>query len=71
MHHPTDMIAYTTAFVIPDVEQIALWVYREGWLERDRLSGSTRRDRSDDPPYHERTRYHAATSLSDRTKTCP
>ena len=30
MHHPTDMIAYTTAFVTPDVEQIALWVYREG-----------------------------------------
>ena len=47
MHHPTDRIAHTTAFVTPVVElwlerEIAQWVY-------------PMKDRSDDPSHHERT----------------
>ena len=47
MHHPTDRIAHTTAFVTPVVEhwlerEIAQWVYHM-------------KDRSDDPSHHERT----------------
>ena len=47
MHHPTDRIAHTTAFVTPVVEhwlerEIAQWVYPT-------------KDRSDDPSHHERT----------------
>ena len=47
MHHPTDRIAHTTAFVTPVVEQwlegeIAQWVH-------------PMKDRSDDPSQHERT----------------
>ena len=47
MHHPTDKIAHTTAFVIPVVEhwlerEIAQWVY-------------PMKDRLDDPSHHERT----------------
>ena len=47
MHHPTDRIAHTTAFVTPLVEhwlerEIAQWVYPT-------------KDRSDDPSHHERT----------------
>ena len=49
MHRPTDRIAHTTAFVTPVVEhwlerQIAQWVH-------------PMKDRSDDPPHHERTLY--------------
>ena len=47
MHHPTDRIAHTTAFVTPVVEhwleqEIAQWVHPT-------------KDRSDDPSHHERT----------------
>ena len=47
MHHPTDRITHTTAFVTPVVEhwleqEIAQWVHRM-------------KDRSDDPLHHERT----------------
>ena len=47
MHHPTDRIAHTTAFVTPVVEhclegQIAQWVH-------------PMKDRSDDPSHHEQT----------------
>ena len=47
MHHPTDRIAHTTAFVTPVVEQwperkIAQWVH-------------PMKDRSDDPSHNERT----------------
>ena len=47
MHHPTDRIAHTTAFVTPVAEhwlerEIAQWVYYM-------------KDRSDDPSHHERT----------------
>ena len=49
MHHPTDRITHTTAFVTPVVEhwlkgEIAQWVH-------------PMKDRSDDPPHHERTLY--------------
>ena len=47
MHHPTDRITHTTAFVTPVVQhwlerEIAQWVY-------------PMKDRSDDPSHHERT----------------
>ena len=47
MHHPTDRISHTTAFVTPVVEhrleqEIAQWVH-------------PMKDRSDDPSHHERT----------------
>ena len=47
MHHPTDRIAHTTAFVTPVVEH---WVEREiaQWVH-------PMKDRSDDPSHHERT----------------
>ena len=54
MHHPTDRITHTTAFVTPVVEH---WLKREiaQWVH-------PMKDRSDDPPYHERTLYLWATS---------
>ena len=47
MHHPTDRLAHTMAFVTPVVEhwlecEIAQWVHHM-------------KDRSDDPSHHERT----------------
>ena len=47
MHHPTDRITHTTAFVTPVVEhwlewEIAHWVH-------------SMKDRSDDPSHHEQT----------------
>ena len=47
MHHPTDRIAHTTAFVTPVVEH---WLEREigQWVH-------SLKDRSDDPSHHERT----------------
>ena len=55
MHHPTDMITHTTAFVTPVVEhwlkrEIAQWVHHEGhrmvsrccWGQRRHLVASTR-----------------------------
>ena len=47
MHHPTDRIAHTTAFVTPDVEH---------WLERKIAQWvHPMKDRSNDPSHHERT----------------
>ena len=47
MHHPTDRIAHTTAFVIPVVEH---------WLEREIAQWvHPMKDRSDDPSHYERT----------------
>ena len=47
MHHPTDRIAHTTAFITPVVEH---------WLERKIAQWvHPMKDRSDDPSHHERT----------------
>ena len=47
MHHPTDSIAHTMAFVTPVVEH---------WLEREIAQWvHPMKDRSDDPSHHERT----------------
>ena len=47
MHHPTDRMAHTTAFVTPVVEH---------WLEREIAQWvHPMKDRSDDPSHHERT----------------
>ena len=47
MHHPTDRIAHTTAFVTPVVEH---------WLEREIAQWAhPMKDRSDDPSHCERT----------------
>ena len=47
MHHPTDRIIDTTAFVTPVVGH---------WLEREIAQWvHPMKDRSDDPSYHERT----------------
>ena len=49
MHHPTDRITHTTAFVTPVVEH---------WLEREIAQWVHHvKDRSDDPSHHERTLY--------------
>ena len=56
MHHPTDRITHTTAFVSPVVEH---------WLEREIAQWvHTMKDRSGDPSYHERTLLPGATSRS-------
>ena len=53
MHHPTDRIIHTTAFVKPVVEH---------WLEREIAQWVHQmKDRSDDPSHHE---LHGATSRS-------
>ena len=47
MHHPTDRITHTTAFVTPVVEH---------WLEREIAQWvHLMKDRSNDPSHHERT----------------
>ena len=47
MHHPTDRITHTMTFVTPVVEH---------WLEREIAQWvHPMKDRSDDPPHHERT----------------
>ena len=47
MHHPTDRIAHTTAFVTPVVEH---------WLEREIAQWvHSMKDCSDDPSHHKRT----------------
>ena len=47
MHHPTDRIAHTMAFVTPVVKH---------WLEREIAQWvHPMKDRSDDPSHHERT----------------
>ena len=49
MHHPTDRITHTTAFVTPVVEH---------WLEREIAQWvHPMKDRSDDPSHHEQTLY--------------
>ena len=49
MHHPTDRITHTMAFVTPVVEH---------WLEREIAQWvHPMKDRSDDPSHHERTLY--------------
>ena len=49
MHHPTDRIIHTTAFVTPVVEH---------WLEREIAQWvHSMKDRSDDPSHNERTLY--------------
>ena len=56
MHHPTDRIPHTTAFVTPVVEH---------WLEREIAQWvHPMKDRSDDPSHHERTLYLWVTSRS-------
>ena len=56
MHHPTDRITHTTAYVTPVVEH---------WLEREIAQWvHPMKDRSDDPSHHERTLYLWATSRS-------
>ena len=61
MHHPTDRIAHTTAFVTPVVEH---------WLEREIAQlVHPMKDRSDDPSHHERTllpRSYISLSRDDR-----
>ena len=47
MHHPTDRLAHTTAFVTPVLEH---------WLEREIVQWvHSLKDRFDDPSHHERT----------------
>ena len=47
MHHPTDRIAHTNAFVTPVMEH---------WLEREIAQWvHAMKDRSDDPSHHEQT----------------
>ena len=47
MHHPTDRITHTIAFVTPVVKH---------WLEREIAQWvHPMKDRSDDPSHHERT----------------
>ena len=47
MHHPTDRIIHTTAFVTPVAEH---------WLEREIAQWvHPMKDQSDDPSHHERT----------------
>ena len=54
MHHPTDRITHTTAFVTPVVEH---------WLEREIAQRvHPMKDRSDDPPHHERNMYKDAST---------
>ena len=62
MHHPTYRITHTTAFVTPVVEH---------WLEREIAQWvQPMKDRSDDPPHHERTLYLWATSRSVLVESC-
>ena len=63
MHHPTDRIAHTTAFVTPVVEH---WLVREiaQWVHPTK-------DRSNDPSHHERTLLpRSYTSLHLARETC-
>ena len=52
MHHPTDRITHTTAFVTPVVDH---------WLEREIAQWvHPMKDQSDDPSHHERQRTQAS-----------
>ena len=58
MHHPTDRITHTTAFVTPVVEH---------WLEREMAQWvHPMKDWSDDPPHHEWMLYLWATVFGER-----
>ena len=60
MHHPTDRITHTTAFVTLVVEH---------WLEREIAQWvHPMKDRSDDPSHHERTLYLWATPRSSEVE---
>ena len=55
MHHPTDRIAHTMAFVTPVVKH---------WLEREIAQWvHPMKDRSDDPSHHERTHLPRGTRI--------
>ena len=56
MHHPTDRITHTTAFVTPVVDHWLEWEIAQ-WVH-------PMKDRCDDPSHHERTLYLWATSRS-------
>ena len=62
MHHPTDRIAHTTAFVTPVVVH---------WLEREIAQWvHSMKYRSDDPSYHGRTLLpRSYISLHNKSKT--
>ena len=56
MHHPTDRITHTTAFVTPVVEH---------WLEREIAQWfHLMKDRSDDPSHHELTNRNSGYSFT-------
>ena len=58
MHHSTDRIAHTTAFVTPVVEN---------WLEREIAQWvHPMKDRSDHPSHHERTQHLAPIAKRDK-----
>ena len=65
MHHPTDRITHTTAFVTPVVEH---------WLEREIAQWvHPMKDRSDDPSHDERTllpQSYISLLLMSRAYTC-
>ena len=81
MHHPTDRIAHTTGFVTPVVEhwlerEIAQWridptTHRTmsecSYYRATFCSGSTMKDRSDDPSHHEPMLYLWAKSRTGST----
>ena len=61
MHHPTDRITHTTAFVTPVVEH---------WLEREiDQCVHPMKDRSDDPSHHERTLFPRSYKHGDTSMT--
>ena len=64
MHHPTNRIAHTTAFVTP---------VGEHWLEREIAQWvNPMKDRSDDPSHHERTllpRSYISLQVKTKVKT--
>ena len=61
MHHPTDRITHTTAFVAPVVEH---------WLEREIAQWvQPMKDRSDDPSHHVVCK-HAGISLVTALDKC-
>ena len=62
MHHPTDRITHTTAFV---TREHFVTLLCEHWLEREIAQWDhPMKDRPDDPSHHERTLYLWATSRS-------
>ena len=67
MHHPTDRVTHTTAFVTPVVEH---------WLEREIAQWvHPMKDRSDNPSHHERGMNECLFQANERDRetvsTCP